>query len=740
MALTITESESKSAGNYAPRRAAIAVCALVFMALLDSGFVAAIAPQIAADFKIDKTLVAASAAVYAVAAASVALMLAAFGARLRRIVWLPIASMLFVAAALIAALAAEITVFFVARALAGFAGGLISALAIAALADASVYAERGRQMSLVAVAYFLAPVIGIPASAIITQNFNWQASFFFVAVLSTIAGILVWRFPLIAIDAVDETENLKPPFQNTNITSENVGLAGRQTWFDSSSKAMGVIGAFFVSGGVVGFTSFVGVWLAEAFNQQPNEIAIVYAAAGAAAVGGGALGGILADRYGKRRVALGSSLGFALLLVIVPTFAWSLTLVALTAAAAFVAALRIAPLQALITELVDSKKRPAYIAWRNAASQLGIATAVAVSAAVYLRFGLFGVAVICATLTLFAWLCTSLIKEPLRENNKGGENLNSVPAVEPTISDLNAGRTRFRASRIVRFAVVIITVATLGLPLLLSFAITKAVTRSDERNRPETPATYHAHFENAVFTSKDGNRLSGWYLPNDQKKLTIVMTHGFFRSRYELLDRAIDFWRRGYAILLYDVRRHGKSTGEFSTMGYNERLDVIAAVGFAETRAPAHQIVLLGISMGAAATLLAAGEINNRVTAIIAESSFLSFRDTITHHVGLAGVPTFPLAGVLINLTAWRMNFNANDFDVERAVGRITIPILFIGGGLDQRMPTDSVLEPLYEAARHPLKQKLIFPEARHGQAYAASPAQYAQTVEDFLARAVNTN
>ena len=149
----------------------------------------------------------------------------------------------------------------------------------------------------------------------------------------------------------------------------------------------------------------------------------------------------------------------------------------------------------------------------------------------------------------------------------------------------------------------------------------------------------------------------------------------------------------------------------------------------------------MGVSMGAAATLLAAAEMtdDNSVSAVVAESSFLSFADTVTHHVSLihlprgVGVPAFPFATLLIKFTAWRMNFRAADFDVLRAVRQVKRPILFIGSGRDVRMPNDKVLEPLYAAAPNPLKRKFIVAEATHGRASDADPAGYLAAVLDFL-------
>jgi predicted MFS family arabinose efflux permease len=88
---------------------------------------------------------------------------------------------------------------------------LISALAIAALANASSYAKRGKQMSGVAVSYFLAPVLGVPLGTYLTGLYSWRVVFGFSAVLVALAGLLVRLFPLPDSGAATPAADLTPP-------------------------------------------------------------------------------------------------------------------------------------------------------------------------------------------------------------------------------------------------------------------------------------------------------------------------------------------------------------------------------------------------------------------------------------------------------------------------------------------------------------------------------------------------
>jgi predicted MFS family arabinose efflux permease/pimeloyl-ACP methyl ester carboxylesterase len=695
------ETTAATSPKFAPQIA----CLLIFVALVDSQLVASIAPQIALGLDARETAVAAGVTIYSVFAALVALGLAwspRVDAPARR---LPIAATLIAVASLITAAAPNVAVLYAGRATAGVACGLISALAIASLANASTYEKRGSQMSWVAIAYFLSPVLGVPLGAVLVGMLGWRSIFLLSAVAAAGAGLLVRLNPL------PERSHGASPTPDTDARGARAalgrlwGLANR-----SASTRMGIVSAFFISGGLVGFTSFLGIWLHDAFGAGPERVALAFAIAGVGAVAGGAIGGKFADRFGKRRVALAATTAMWLLLPIVPGFVWGVPLLALIAAAAFAASLRVAPMQALVTELVAPDERPAYIALRNSASQLGIAAAVIASTALYPRLGMMGVALACAALTIVSWLTIRWVREP---------------------GAAAARRRHFavRATRTIAFVLVLLLVA---LPWFLSFLVTKARTRPDERNRPETPATYGATFEEVSFASSDGNVLTGWYLPSTSAGTTIVMTHGLFRSRFELIERGCDLWRLGYGVVFYDLRRHGSSAAEFSTIGYDERHDVAAAVQLARERAPGDRIVLFGVSMGAAATLLAAAETED-VTAVVADSSFLSLSHTVSHHLERARIPTVPFAPMLVWMTAGRMGFNPNDFDVRAAVERIRCPILFIGGGQDDRMPIATVLDPLARASRNPLSSRFVVEEAGHGHAYDADRIGYIAAVNAFL-------
>src|SRR5215471_13957753 len=223
-------------------------------------------------------------------------------------------------------------------------------------------------------------------------------------------------------------------------------------------------------------------------------------------------------------------------------------------------------------------------------------------------------------------------------------------------------------------------------PVAASFLITNSRFHFRERG-PTTPEAVGLSVTPIDFTSSDGISLRGWWNAGDASLPIIIFVHGLNRSRVELLERAADASRRGYGVLLFDLRNHGESEKAYTTIGIFESRDVCAASQFVTSKAANRPQILWGVSMGASSAILAAKRCPGFV-AIISDSSFLSFRDTVAHHLTLLfRLPAFPIANLIVAITSYRAGFDPDDGDVEAAVRDLNIPILFIAGGADRRMP-----------------------------------------------------
>jgi YNFM family putative membrane transporter len=177
----------------------------------------------------------------------------------------------------------------------------------------------------------------------------------------------------------------------------------------------GVI-AFLVSGGLVGFLTYIGQWLNSSFGLPTRTIGWVFMLGGAVAVGSAPLGGILSDRWSKRGISIASNILLGAAMVFVPFFPWGLGLLAVFGFASLGAAFRQGPLTALMTELVPAAQRGSFIALRNISSQFGIGVAAYAGGVLFQHYGYVAVTSLCAAMTVVvAILLGTHIVEPARE-------------------------------------------------------------------------------------------------------------------------------------------------------------------------------------------------------------------------------------------------------------------------------------------------------------------------------------
>jgi pimeloyl-ACP methyl ester carboxylesterase len=273
-------------------------------------------------------------------------------------------------------------------------------------------------------------------------------------------------------------------------------------------------------------------------------------------------------------------------------------------------------------------------------------------------------------------------------------------------------------------------------PWFFTNLLTRGRYHYPDPNDGKTPASYGLNFRWVEFPSTDGILLKGWYVPAPGvARGTIIYCHGLNRTRVEMLPMAAFGNGLGYDGLLFDMRNSGQSGGEITTLGYQERLDVLGAVRYAlaEQKA-ARPVVVWGVSMGAVAALMAAVD-SREIAAVISDSTFLSFSDTAKHHLKLfLHLPAFPIAYEVMYWTAWRGGFRVSDLDLEKAVERINPwPILFVGVEGDRRMPP-SIAKALYARASGQESKILIVPGYRHGEGFNQAREPYEKAVKEFLA------
>ena len=199
------------------------------------------------------------------------------------------------------------------------------------------------------------------------------------------------------------------------------------------------------------------------------------------------------------------------------------------------------------------------------------------------------------------------------------------------------------------------------------------------------PSTVGVPFREVTIPSSDSVQLGAWFCPKKDATTLVIQFHGYASDKSGSLAEARQFYELGCSVLLVDFRGSGQSSESYTTVGYDEAEDVVAAVNYAREQWPGTRIVLFGQSMGAAAVLRAVGRLGVRPDVIILEAVFDTMLNTIRHRFEAMHVPSFPCAQLLIFWGGRQMGFDGFAHNpVDYAAG-VTCPALVMHGTGDAR-------------------------------------------------------
>lgn len=239
-------------------------------------------------------------------------------------------------------------------------------------------------------------------------------------------------------------------------------------------------------------------------------------------------------------------------------------------------------------------------------------------------------------------------------------------------------------------------------------------------------------YEPVEFLASDGLRLSGWYLPS-QNRAAVVVVHGGGGDRTGALRHAELLARHGFGVLVYDSRGRGDSEGSPNALGWGWEKDVAGALAFLgdRTDVDSARIGGLGLSTGAD-VLIEVATTRRELKAVVSDGATARSFDDVRNLVGFdESAPFF-----WTFTTAVRVFSGSSPGEpLEELVARVSpTPLLLIASGNAQG---ESDYNRLYaEAAREPVELWVI-PDGTHTAALRERPGEYEQRVIAFFRQAL---
>jgi hypothetical protein len=257
-------------------------------------------------------------------------------------------------------------------------------------------------------------------------------------------------------------------------------------------------------------------------------------------------------------------------------------------------------------------------------------------------------------------------------------------------------------------------------PIGFSFVVTHVMRKT------VPPPRLDAAHEDVSFTTRDGLRLRGWYVPSRNGAAVIV-----FPGRTSTQAHVRMLIRHGYGVLVFDRRGEGASDGASNLLGWGGDEDILAAVKFLQKRHDVRpsRIGGLGLSVGGELMLQAAAETPGLAAVVSEGAGTRVFGEDMQDAHGVNRLLLAPLS--LLQTAAISVFANeAPPAELTDLAPRITQPVFLIwapNGGNQETMS-----RVYYRLTRGP-KQIWAMPTASHMAGISNRPAEYERRVLGFF-------
>lgn len=230
---------------------------------------------------------------------------------------------------------------------------------------------------------------------------------------------------------------------------------------------------------------------------------------------------------------------------------------------------------------------------------------------------------------------------------------------------------------------------------------------------------------------------SEFKLSNESNKW-IILVHGYTSEQSSIYDIARHYSDKGYNVLTPDLRAHGLSEGKYVGMGWLDRNDLLLWIDYLLRNYRNSEIILHGVSMGAATVMMASGEnLPTNVKLIVEDCGYTSVWDIFSFELKLRfNLSTFPVLNAASFITNVRAGYSYKEASSIDQIKKSVTPILFIHGNADEFVPVNMAYK-LYDNAN--INEELIIVDgAGHAESRLADEELYYGSIFSFIDKYLN--
>jgi uncharacterized protein len=253
-----------------------------------------------------------------------------------------------------------------------------------------------------------------------------------------------------------------------------------------------------------------------------------------------------------------------------------------------------------------------------------------------------------------------------------------------------------------------------------------------------TFTSLNARLTDVAINAQDHVSLRAWFVkPQHGNGEAVILLHGLGDNRMGTEGYAQILLARGYSVLMPDARAHGESGGDLATYGLIERNDIRQWFEWVSAQNGSRCIFGLGESMGAA-QLLQSLSVEPNFCAVVAESSFSTFREIAYDRMGqrfnsgpwVGRTVLRPVVEIALLIARVRYHVDLTQASPEETIAHSQVPVFLIHGAADSNIP---LRHSVRIQSRNPSVSLWEVPGADHCGAISAAPDEFEKRVTSWF-------
>jgi uncharacterized protein len=213
----------------------------------------------------------------------------------------------------------------------------------------------------------------------------------------------------------------------------------------------------------------------------------------------------------------------------------------------------------------------------------------------------------------------------------------------------------------------------------------------------------------------------------------VILFHGLGGNKSFMLDQAYEFMYLGFNVMLMELRAHGNSGSNTTTLGVREGEEVKLAYDFIAKKGEGN-IILYGFSLGAVVIAKSIYDYDISPSRVILDAPFGSLRSHLEGRARVLGFPEEPF-GILV--TFWsgvERGFNGFKHNTCEYVKKMKCPVLLQCGARD-KLVTQQETDCIYKNISSTDKRLVVYKDVAHEPLLGKDPDRWRTEIRDFLSK-----